>query len=137
MMKEDEIFQPPWLQRNPVKERVVMLIQMRTIVVKAGTSDLVVERFGKPGPIQEIEGFLDMSVMVKKGKRSDEEEEVVVMTRWESQEAWKRWETSDIHIQGHRENRGKPKPEHVIRTEHAMYEVKKVKGPIAVSSKAE
>ena len=106
-----------------------MLIETKTITVKAGTAQLVVDRFSKPGAIETIEGFIDMSIMVKNGRRSDETEEVIVMIRWEDKEAWKRWETSEVHIQGHRERRGKPKPEHIISSEHGMYEVKAVKGP--------
>lgn len=109
-----------------------MLIETKTITVKAGTSQLVVDRFSQPGPIEQIEGFIDLSVLVKNGRRGDESEEVVVMIRWESKEAWKRWETSEAHIQGHRESRGKPKPEHVLSSSHGMYEVKAVKGPRAV-----
>lgn len=61
-----------------------MLIETKTIIVKAGTSNLVVERFSKPGPIEEIEGFIDLNVLVKNAKRTDETEEVIVMIRWES-----------------------------------------------------
>lgn len=111
-----------------------MLIETKTIIVKAGTSDLVVERFSKPGPIEEIEGFIDVSIMVKNARRGDETEEVVVMIRWESKEAWKRWEKSEAHIQGHREGRGKPAPEHIISRTHGMYEVKAIKGPRPVQS---
>jgi len=109
-----------------------MLIETKTIVVKAGTSHLVVERFSKPGPIEEIEGFIDLSVLVKNAKRSDETEEVIIMIRWEDKEAWKRWETSPAHIQGHRDSRGKPQPEHIVSSSHAMYEVKTTKGPRTV-----
>ncbi|MFD0717566.1 antibiotic biosynthesis monooxygenase family protein [Paenibacillus sp. GCM10027626] len=107
-----------------------MLIQKRTITVKAGFSDQVVERFGKPGgPMTEIEGFIDLTVMVKKGRRNDEEEQVVVMVRWESEEAWKRWEKSPAHIEGHRNQRNQEKPEYLISTVVDMYEVKAVKLP--------
>jgi len=106
-----------------------MLIETKTIIVKAGTSNLVVERFSKPGPIEEIEGFIDLNVLVKQAKRTDETEEVVVMIRWEDKEAWKRWETSPAHIQGHREKHGKPQPEHIVSSSHGMYEVMASKGP--------
>lgn len=109
-----------------------MLVETKTIIVKQGTSQLVVERFSKPGPIEEIEGFIDLNVMVKNARRGDETEEVIVMIRWESKEAWKRWETSEAHIQGHRDSRGKPKPEHIISSTHGMYEVKAAKGPKTV-----
>ncbi|CAG7644094.1 Heme-degrading monooxygenase HmoA [Paenibacillus allorhizosphaerae] len=76
---------------------------------------------------QQQEGFIDANVMVKKARRGDEE--VIVMIRWESEEAWKKWETSEVHLEGHRQNRGKPKPEHIISTSHGNYEVKVIKKP--------
>ena len=104
-----------------------MFIEMKTIIVKEGTSELVVNRFGQPGVVEQQEGFIDLSVMVKKARRGDEE--VIVMIRWESEEAWKKWETSEVHLEGHRQSRGKPKPEHIISSSHANYEVKVTKTP--------
>ncbi|MCS7461579.1 antibiotic biosynthesis monooxygenase [Paenibacillus doosanensis] len=103
-----------------------MLIQTRTIVVQKGSADLVVERFTKESPMDAMEGLIDKTVMVNR-KKQDETEEVVVMIRWRSVEDWKNWEKSDVHIQGHRQNHGKPKPEYVISTTVNMYEVKAVK----------
>lgn len=102
-----------------------MFIETKTFMVKEGTSQLVVDRFSGPGIIEQSEGFIDLSVLVKKVRRGDEE--VVVMIRWESEEAWKGWETSEAHIAGHRASRGKPKPEHIIEVTHANYEVKSTK----------
>ncbi|MGG4398360.1 antibiotic biosynthesis monooxygenase [Paenibacillus thiaminolyticus] len=103
-----------------------MFIETKTITVKEGTSDLVVQRFSGEGEIEKFEGFIDLSVLVKKARRGDEE--VIVMIRWESEEAWKNWETSEVHLEGHRQSRGKPKPEHIIKSEHAVYNVKAMKG---------
>lgn len=64
-----------------------MFIETKTITVKEGTSDLVVNRFSQAGEIEKSEGFIDLSVLVKKVRRGDEE--VIVMIRWESEEAWK------------------------------------------------
>lgn len=102
-----------------------MLIQTRTVVVQKGNADQVVERFSKPGPMDEMPGLIDKSVMVNRKKQ--EHEEVMVMIRWESVEAWKNWEKSDAHIAGHKQNRGKTPPEYVISTTVNMYEVKSVK----------
>lgn len=103
-----------------------MLIQTRKITVKKGFSDKVVERFGQPGgPMSEIPGFIDKTVMVKKNRSRDEEtEEVLVMIRWESEEAWKTWEKSPAHIEGHRNSRNQEKPEFLLDTQVSMYEVK-------------
>ncbi|UOE92569.1 antibiotic biosynthesis monooxygenase [Alkalihalobacillus sp. LMS39] len=104
-----------------------MFIETKTLTVKEGTSDLVVQHFGGEGIIEKSEGFIDLSVLVKKVRRGDEQ--VIVMIRWESEEAWKKWETSEEHIAGHRANRGTPKPDHVLNFEHGLYEVKSSKGP--------
>ncbi|MCM3781474.1 antibiotic biosynthesis monooxygenase [Neobacillus mesonae] len=103
-----------------------MLIQLRAITVKEGFSDKIVERFGKPGgPMTEIPGFIDRSVMVKKNRKKDEDvEEVVVMIRWESEEAWKTWEKSPAHIEGHRNSRNQEKPDYLLETKVSMYDVK-------------
>ncbi|MFA9558357.1 antibiotic biosynthesis monooxygenase [Evansella sp. AB-rgal1] len=98
-----------------------MLIQTRKIVVEKGNSDKVIERFSKPSPIETMEGFIDRTVMVNRKKK--ENEEVVVMIRWRSLEDWENWEKSDVHIQGHKQNKGKTPPEYVLSTEVNMYEV--------------
>lgn len=102
-----------------------LLIQMRTIVVKPGHAAEVVERFSRPAPVEQMPGLIDRTVMVN--KRSKDREEIVVMIRWESEEAWKNWEKSDIHIQGHREKRGQTPPDYVISSTVGMYEVMAVR----------
>jgi heme oxygenase (staphylobilin-producing) len=102
-----------------------MFIETKTFTVKESTSNIVVERFTGEGIIEKFEGFIDLSVLVKKVRRGDEE--VVVMIRWESEEAWKNWETSEEHLAGHRAGRGKPKPDHIIKVEHGVYYVKSSK----------
>lgn len=102
-----------------------MFVQMRRTVVTEGNSESVVKRFGKEGIIEKQEGFIDLSVMVKKARRG--EEEVIILIRWESEAHWKQWETSEEHLAGHRANRGKPRPEYVISAETGLYEVKALK----------
>ncbi|ADU28676.1 antibiotic biosynthesis monooxygenase [Evansella cellulosilytica] len=102
-----------------------MLIQTRTITVKPGYSDQVVDRFSGDSPIDTMDGLIDRTVVVNRKKR--DQEEVMVMIRWESLEAWKNWEKSDAHIQGHRNNKNKEKPEYILDINVNMYEVKAVK----------
>jgi len=106
-----------------------MFVVMRTFTVKKGYADQAAERFSRRGPAHAFEGFVDSSVMVKRGKRQDEHDEVVVMIRWRSEEDWKNWEKSPEHIEGHRQNRGKTPPDYVIGSVHAHYDVKAVNGP--------
>jgi heme oxygenase (staphylobilin-producing) len=109
-----------------------MFIETKTFIVKEGTSDIVVNHFTGEGHIEQSEGFIDLSVLVKRTRRG--EEEVIVMIRWESEAAWKGWEKSDVHIEGHRQSRGKPKPDHIISVTHGTYDVKSSKGPYVVKN---
>lgn len=102
-----------------------MLIQTRTITVKSGYAEQVIERLTKESPMDAMEGLIDKTVMVNRKKQ--EHEEVMVLIRWKSVDAWKNWEKSDAHIQGHRENKGKKLPEYVISSSVNMYEVQSVK----------
>ncbi|MDA5107970.1 antibiotic biosynthesis monooxygenase [Brevibacillus sp. LEMMJ03] len=99
-----------------------MFVETKNLIVKEGTSDKVVERFSREGAVEKSEGFVDLSVLVKKSRKG--EEEVIVMIRWESEEAWKKWELSEAHLEGHRQARGKPKPDYLISSSHHVYEVK-------------
>ncbi len=72
-----------------------MFIETKTIIVTEGAAEQVVQRFSQSGAIEQSEGFIDLSVLVKKIPRGDEE--VVVMIRWDSEAAWKKWEMSDAH----------------------------------------
>ncbi|MBM7691445.1 heme oxygenase (staphylobilin-producing) [Peribacillus deserti] len=102
-----------------------MFVQVRNIKVTEGNSEQVVNRFSKEGLVEEQEGFIDLTVMVKKVRRGNEE--VIILIRWESEQHWKQWEKSDAHIAGHKANLGKPKPDYIISSEGAVYQVKAVK----------
>lgn len=59
----------------------------------------------RKGIVEQQEGFIDATVMVKKVRRGDEV--VIVMIRWESEDHWKQWKKSEAHIAGHKASRGK------------------------------
>ena len=105
-----------------------MFVQMRKWVVTEGNSEKVLERFkkrgDKPSIIETMPGFIGREILVKKVRRG--EEEVIMMVRWESEEAWKNWEKSPEHIAGHKAKiaagNAKPTPpEYVISMEHGNY----------------
>lgn len=100
-----------------------MLVQMRRFTVTEGNTHQLVEKFTtQKAPVEGREGFIDKTVLQKKVRRG--EEEVIVVIRWESEDAWKAWEKSPEHIAGHRNNKGKERPEFIINVDVAMYEVK-------------
>ncbi|KHF30346.1 Heme-degrading monooxygenase HmoA [Anoxybacillus sp. BCO1] len=45
------------------------------------------------------------------------------MIRWESEEDWKAWETSEAHLAGHKAERGKPSPSYIIEGKQDVYHV--------------
>lgn len=104
-----------------------MFVMTRTIVVEKGNSDKVVARFSGEGPMDQMDGLVDVSVMVN--RKSKEQEEVVVVIRWESVEAWKNWEKSDAHLEGHRQAKanGHQPPEYIISTSVNLYDAEVVK----------
>ncbi|KMY52725.1 hypothetical protein AC623_00930 [Bacillus sp. FJAT-27231] len=101
-----------------------MFVQMRTIKTPEGNAKHVAERFSGEGIVEKQPGFVDRLVMAKKVRRG--EEEVVVMIRWQSEDDWKRWEKSEAHIAGHKANLGKPKPDYIISSDGALYDVEAV-----------
>jgi heme oxygenase (staphylobilin-producing) len=103
-----------------------MFVQMRMIAVEAGYADSVAERFSQRGLMDGMEGFIDRIVMVK--TRARNADEVLVLVRWESEEAWKNWEKSDTHVQAHRQNAGKPKPPYILNQTFGLYEVRSMNG---------
>ncbi|AJS60890.1 antibiotic biosynthesis monooxygenase [Paenibacillus sp. IHBB 10380] len=102
-----------------------MFIQNRTMLVEKGNSDKVIARFSQESPIDSMEGLIDISVMVN--NKSKENEEVIVVVRWESREDWKNWEKSDAHLQGHRDSRGQGSPSFILSTSVHMYDSQIVK----------
>ncbi|MDG4657349.1 antibiotic biosynthesis monooxygenase [Ectobacillus antri] len=98
-----------------------MFIQIKTISVEEGYAEQMVERFAGKGVIEEQPGFLDLSVLKKKQRKGAEE--VLVVIRWESEAAWKAWETSEIHLAGHLANRGKPAPSFILNSRQDVYHV--------------
>lgn len=99
-----------------------MFYQIKRMIVKEGFSQTVVERFQGEGKIEKQPGFAKLEVLVKKVRRG--EEEVLIVTGWNSEEDWKNWEKSPEHIAGHKAKIGKPKPDHIIDANQSVYEVK-------------
>lgn len=96
------------------------------MVVKEGNANKVVEQFSQRGIIEKQEGFIDLTVMKQKARRG-EDEEVLIMMRWKSEEYWKQWQHSDAHIAAHKARRGQPQPDYIISVSNQRYEVQAVK----------
>jgi heme-degrading monooxygenase HmoA len=68
-----------------------MIAVINRLPVKEGAADQVVERFASSrGYVQNFPGFVSMEVL-----RSEETEEVLVITRWRDKDAFESWVHSD------------------------------------------
>jgi heme oxygenase (staphylobilin-producing) len=74
-----------------------MIAVINRLPVKEGMADQVVERFANgQGFVQNFPGFLSMEVL-----RSEDAEEVMVITRWRDKEAFDSWVHSDAFKEAH------------------------------------
>ncbi len=68
-----------------------MIAVINRLPVKEGAADQVVERFANSrGNVQDFPGFVSMEVL-----RSEEGDEVMVITRWRDKDAFTSWIHSD------------------------------------------
>jgi len=74
-----------------------MIAVINRLPVKEGMADEVVERFANGrGFVQDFPGFVSMEVL-----RSEEADEVIVITRWLDKEAFDSWVHSDEFKMAH------------------------------------
>ncbi len=68
-----------------------MFAVFNSLPVKDGAADEVIERFAQSrGHVQDFPGFVSMEVM-----RSEEADEVLVITRWQDRDAFNSWVGSE------------------------------------------
>ena len=74
-----------------------MIAVINRLPVREGMADEVVERFASGrGLVQDFPGFVSMEVL-----RSEGADEVLVITRWQSQDAFDSWVHSDAFRKAH------------------------------------
>ncbi len=74
-----------------------MIAIINRLPVKEGAAEQVVERFANSrGNVQGFPGFVSMEVL-----RSEDEGEVLVVTRWQDKEAFNSWVHSDDFKKAH------------------------------------
>lgn len=74
-----------------------MIAIMNSLPVKDGAADEIVERFaGSGGHVHDFPGFVSMEVM-----KSEDESEVLVITRWHDREAFDSWVGSEEFRKAH------------------------------------
>lgn len=74
-----------------------MIAIMNSLPVKEGAANEIVERFaGGGGYVQDFPGFVSMEVM-----KSEDESEVLVITRWRDRAAFDSWVRSEEFSKAH------------------------------------
>lgn len=96
---------------------------MNRIRVKPGTGAQLEERFQTRRGIDQAPGFLSFELL--RGPVTEEYEEYLVLTRWESVEAYRAWTQSEAFRQAHSRRGGS---DFVLSAEPAVYEVR-IPGP--------
>ena len=105
-----------------------MYIESKTFLVKQGFGEQLLKKFSGNGPISQAEGFVELNVLrnIKKG----DTEEIIVLTKWESQAAYTNWKKSDTHKAGHQSSTQK-RPEHILDVKMGVYAVEVSRTPDA------
>lgn len=74
-----------------------MIAIINHLPVKEGAADRIVERFAQSrGHVQDFPGFISMEVL-----RSEEGDEVLVITRWRDRAAFDSWVQSEAFAEAH------------------------------------
>ena len=105
----------------------MIIVENRTTIEK-GQGHLLVERFNKTGEIEKMPGFLGMEVMVR--QRLKDNDEIVISTRWEDDNAFKAWMNSESFKKAHSGDRAKP--EYILGNEIVYYSIPVIRQPINV-----
>lgn len=103
-----------------------MYIVSNTTIITKGDGHQLIQRFNRVGEVEKMEGFLGLEVF--EGQRLKDHDEVTIMTRWENEEAFKRWTESDAFKAAHRHRDGKP--DFIIDNLISYYTVPIVREPI-------
>ena len=96
-----------------------MFIESKVFTLKEGYAEEFAKKFSKGEKIKQAEGFVEIIVM--KRVRKGENEELIVMTRWEDQKAYTSWKNSDAHKAGHAQK--KEKPDFIVNVKMDTYTV--------------
>lgn len=124
------------------KGEIRMIIVTNTIKVEKGAAEHVIRQFtgangdGHPTKdIAEVEGFLGFELWHSKPEDKDYEE-VVVTSKWESEEAQRNWVKSDSFKKAHgrtKDSRAQREDRKgIVGNEIARFEVVHVQNPVAI-----
>lgn len=76
-----------------------MFMAENCLKLKKGSSESIIDRFQKRQGIETINGFKDMMVTVT--NKTEDYDEVKILTIWEDEDAFKNWLKSDVFKEAH------------------------------------
>lgn len=103
-----------------------MYIVTNITKIKKGEGHKLIQRFDKVGKVETMEGFLGLEVL--SSKKLEEYDEVSIVTRWDSEEAFTGWTKSDAFKESHNHQGGKP--DYILSNKTAYQEVEVTRNPI-------
>ncbi|GAE32242.1 heme oxygenase [Halalkalibacter hemicellulosilyticus] len=102
----------------------MVIVTNRSKITK-GNGEKLIERFKKVGKVEFMEGFLGLEVHFTQNTK--DYDEVSVVTRWDSKDAFKNWTKSDAFRESHQK---REIPEYIIENDISFYDVKVVRNPL-------
>lgn len=103
-----------------------MYVVTNTTQIRKDEGYKLVDRFNKVGKVEYMEGFLGLEVML--ADKLKDYDEVSVVTRWESEAAFKNWVQSDAFKESHSHKGGKP--DYIISNKITFQDVRVTRNPI-------
>ncbi len=86
-------------KRRKPRRILIMYVVSNRIKVKKGFAEKMAPRFTKPGPLQEMNGFEKVEVLVT--QNLEEHDELNVNMYWNTLEDFQAWKESDAFKQAH------------------------------------
>lgn len=107
-----------------------MYIVTNVSKIEKGEAYKLIDRFDKVGQVETMKGFLGLEVL--SGEKIEDYDEVAVVTRWDSEEAFLGWMESDAFKAAHQYKGGKP--EYIMSNRISYQQVKITRDPIVAVS---
>ncbi|WP_201006825.1 heme oxygenase [Paenibacillus glycanilyticus] len=111
--------------RKQNEEEQTMIIVTNTSQIVKGSGDKLVERFDRIGKVEQMEGFLGLEVLWTQNLK--EYDEVAVVTRWTSKDAFQAWTKSEAFRESHKHRNI---PDYILDNKITFQEVKIRRNPI-------
>lgn len=105
-----------------------MYIVTNQVKVKKDYGHKLINRFNKVGKVEFMKGFLGLEVL--ETQKIKDYDEISIVTRWESEEDFKNWVSSDAFKEAHRHEREGGRPDFILENKILHYKVQVVRNPV-------